>query len=211
MRLMRAPNSGTPAFVVSNIHVVGMVCLGNDNGRSNDRFPYRRSARPRFPSHRVPVIYGSTSFPELLVLQPATQERGADSATTGSTATPKAKLASQIETFTAAKSKPSEQPKIELTKNDALNNDTPNSQPQQTGTVRLQPALQQEANADPSTASNNTVSAPPIMPVESFDSRWSALQKSETSVEFKDRWALGSQDLWSDRIFDADCRGAACQ
>ena len=66
---MRAPNSGTPAFVVSNIHVVGMVCLGNDNGRSNDRFPYRRSARPRFPSHRVPVIYGSTSFPELLVLQ----------------------------------------------------------------------------------------------------------------------------------------------
>jgi hypothetical protein len=47
--------------------------------------------------------------------------------------------------------------------------------------------------------------------VESFDSRWSALQKSETSVEFKDRWALGSQDLWSDRIFDADCRGAACQ
>jgi hypothetical protein len=141
----------------------------------------------------------------------ATQERGADSATTGSTAAPKAKLASQIETFAAAKSKPSEQPKIESTKNDALNNDTPNSQPQQTGTVRLQPALQQEANADPSTASNNTVSAPPIMPVESFDSRWSALQKSETSVEFKDRWALGSQDLWSDRIFDADCRGAACQ
>jgi len=49
------------------------------------------------------------------------------------------------------------------------------------------------------------------MPVGSFDSRWSALQKSETSVEFKDRWALGSQDLWSDRIFDADCRGSACQ
>ena len=141
----------------------------------------------------------------------ATQERGADSATTGSTATPKAKLASQIETFAAAKSKPSEQPKIESTKNDALNNDTPNSQPQQTGTVRLQPALQQEANTDPSTASNNTVNAPPTMPAESFDSRWSALQKSETSVEFKDRWALGSQDLWSDRIFDADCRGAACQ
>jgi hypothetical protein len=123
----------------------------------------------------------------------------------------KTKLASQIETFAAAKSKPSEQPKIESTKNDALNNDTPNSQPQQTGAVQLKPALQQEANADPSTASNNTVSAPPTMPVESFDSRWSALQKSETSVEFKDRWALGSQDLWSDRIFDADCRGTACQ
>ena len=77
----------------------------------------------------------------------ATQERGADSATTGSTATPKAKLASQIETFTAANSTPSEQPKIESTKNDApLNNDT-NSQPQQTGTVQLQPALRQEANA----------------------------------------------------------------
>jgi hypothetical protein len=142
----------------------------------------------------------------------ATQERGADSATTGSTATPKAKLATQIEAFAAANSKPSGQPKIESTKNDApLNNDTPNSQPQQIGTVQLQPALQQEANADPSTASNNTVSAPPTMPVESFDSRWSALQKSKTSVEFKDRWALGSQDLWSDRIFDADCRGSACQ
>jgi len=101
--------------------------------------------------------------------------------------------------------------KIESTKNDApLNNDT-NSQPQQTGTVQLQPALRQEANADPSTTSNNTVSAPPTMPVESFDNRWSALQKSETRVEFKDRWALGSQDLWSDRIFDADCRGSACQ
>ena len=101
--------------------------------------------------------------------------------------------------------------KIESTKNDAPNNDTPNSQPQQAGAVQLKTVLQQEANADPSTASNNTVSAPPTMPVGSFNSRWSALQKSETSVEFKDRWALGSQDLWSDRIFDADCRGSACQ
>ena len=76
--------------------------------------------------------------------------------------------------------------------------------------MQPKPGLQQEANAAPP-ESNNTVSALPTVPVESFDSRWSALQKSETSVEFKDRWALGSQDLWSDRIFDADCRGAACQ
>jgi hypothetical protein len=122
----------------------------------------------------------------------ATQERGADSATTGSTATPKAKLASQIETFAAAKSKSSEPLKNESVKNDAPNNDTPNSEPQQTAAVQLKPVLRQEANAAPPTASDDTVSAPPTMPVESFDSRWSGLQKSETSVDFKYRWALVS-------------------
>ena len=38
-------------------------------------------------------------------------------------------------------------------------------------TLQLQPALQQEANADPSTASNNTVNAPPTMPAESWPAR----------------------------------------
>jgi murein L,D-transpeptidase YafK len=123
----------------------------------------------------------------------ATQERGADSATTGSTATPKAKLASQIETFAAAKSKSSEPPKNELAKKVAPNNDTPNSEPQQAAAVQLKPALRQEANAAPPTASDDTVSEPPTMPVGSFDSRWSGLQKSETSVDFKYRWALGLQ------------------
>jgi hypothetical protein len=37
------------------------------------------------------------------------------------------------------------------------------------------------------------VSAPPTVPADTFDGRWSGLQKSESRVEFKFRWALGSR------------------
>ena len=116
----------------------------------------------------------------------ATQERGADSATTGSTVTPKAKPAPQIDTVAGAKPKSSEPPKNELAKNDA-------PEPQQTAAAQPKPVPQQEANAAPPPASDNTVSAPPTVPADTFDGRWSGLQKSESRVEFKFRWALGSR------------------
>ena len=56
--------------------------------------------------------------------------------TARSTAAPKAKLASQLETF-AAKSKSSEPPKNDLAKNVAPDNHAPNSQPQWTAAVQL--------------------------------------------------------------------------
>ena len=100
----------------------------------------------------------------------ATQERGADSATTGSTATPTTKPAPQIETVAAAKPKSSEPRRNEL-----ANHDAPTSEPQ-AAVVQPKPAPQQEANAVPPTASGNTVSAPPTGPADSFDGRWGALQ-----------------------------------
>ena len=105
----------------------------------------------------------------------ATHEGSADSATTGSTATPKAKLASHIQTFAAVKSNSSRPPKNELTENDAPNNDTPNSEPQQTAAVQPRPRLQQEADAAPP-ENEYVVSAPPRVPADSFDSRWRGFQ-----------------------------------
>jgi hypothetical protein len=114
----------------------------------------------------------------------ATQERGADLAATGSTVTPKAKPAPQIETVAGAKPKSSEPPKIESAKNDS-------PEPQQTAAAQPKPVPQQEANAAP--PGDNTGSAPPTAPADSFDGRWSGLPKSESGVEFKFRWALGSR------------------
>ena len=123
-----------------------------------------------------------------------TLERGAHSAATGSILAPKIKSAPQGYTVASA------------TPNEPYTNESPwNDVPEMQQTVAaLAMSAQQEA-------ASATVSMVPTDPTDSFESRWSALQKSETSVEFKDRWALGSQDLWSDRIFDADCRGSACQ
>jgi murein L,D-transpeptidase YafK len=106
-----------------------------------------------------------------------TQARGADSATTGSTATPKAKSALQTETVAAAKPKPSEPRKNESAKNETPKNDAPKSEPQQTAAVKPKPASQQEANAAPPPASDNTVNAAqPTVPAGSFDSRWGGSQ-----------------------------------
>ena len=77
----------------------------------------------------------------------ATQEHATDSVTTGSTATPTAKPAPQIEAVAAAKPVSREPRKNESAK-----------------------------NAAPPTASDNTMSAPPIVPADSFDYRWGGLQ-----------------------------------
>jgi hypothetical protein len=109
----------------------------------------------------------------------ATQERGAESATTGSTATPKAKPVprSETETVAAAKPKSSEPRKSESAKNETPNNDAPKSEPQQAAAVKPKPAPQQEANATPLPGSDNTMNgAQPTVPTGSFDSRWGGLQ-----------------------------------
>jgi hypothetical protein len=106
----------------------------------------------------------------------ATQERAADSATTGSTATPTAKPAPQIEAVAAAKPVSSEPRKNESAKKEAPKNDAPESEPQQTAALQPRSAPQQGANAAPPTASDNTISAPPIVPADSFDYRWGGLQ-----------------------------------
>jgi len=106
----------------------------------------------------------------------ATQERGAASATIGSTATPTAKPAQQIETVAAAKPKSSEPLKNESAKNEAVKNYAPNGELQQTAALQPRPAPQQEANAAAPPASDDAVSAPPIVPADSFESRWGGLQ-----------------------------------
>ena len=98
----------------------------------------------------------------------------------------------QALTAYTAKAKSSEPPNNGTAMNDVPNNNMPNSEPHQTTAVQLKPGRQREANAAALTPSDDTVSVPPTMPVESFNSRWSGLQKSETSVEFKYRWALDS-------------------
>ena len=81
-------------------------------------------------------------------------------------------VASQIYAVTGAD--PSEPPKNEPTENDAFE-------------------LQQTVATQPTPDSENTVSALPTEPIESFESRWSGLQRSESGVEFSARWALDSQ------------------
>src|SRR5580700_9533911 len=39
LALIATPNSGTPAFAFSNIHEVGMVCLGTTERRNRYRYP----------------------------------------------------------------------------------------------------------------------------------------------------------------------------
>jgi murein L,D-transpeptidase YafK len=118
------------------------------------------------------AVFGSKPAPETQVASTdsATQERGADSATTGLTATPKAMPATQIETVAAAKPKSSEPPNDESAKNDAT------SEPRQAAAVQPKPAPQQEASAASPPASDSAVSAPPTMPADSFDNRWGGLQ-----------------------------------
>ena len=64
----------------------------------------------------------------------------------------------------------------EPAKNEAPKNEAPVSKPQQTAALQPRPALQQEANVAPQTASDNVESAPPKVPAASFDYRWGGLQ-----------------------------------
>jgi murein L,D-transpeptidase YafK len=102
---------------------------------------------------------------------PTTQDRGADSATTRSTAMPTTKPTPQIETVVTAKPKPSE-----LRENQSAKNEVPRVESQQTAAVQPKPAPQQEANAASPWASHNTKSALPIVPADSFISRWGGFQ-----------------------------------
>ena len=131
-------------------------------------------------------LFGIKSAPKTQVASadPTTLERGAHSATTGSIVAPKVKVPSQI--YTVSRADPREPPKNEPTENDA-------SELQQTVAAQPKSVLQQVANAAWSPESDNTVSALPTEPTESFESRWSGLQRSESGVEFSARWALDSQ------------------
>jgi murein L,D-transpeptidase YafK len=100
-----------------------------------------------------------------------TDDRGGDSATTGSTAKPTTRPTPQIETVVTAKPKPNE-----LGENQSAKNEAPRVESQQTAAVQPKPEPQQEANAASPLASHNTKSALPIVPGESFISRWGGLQ-----------------------------------
>ena len=64
---------------------------------------------------------------------------------------------------------------------------------QQTVAEQPKSVLLQVVNAAWSLESDNAVSSLPREPTESFESRWSGLQRSESGVEFNARWALDSQ------------------
>jgi murein L,D-transpeptidase YafK len=131
-------------------------------------------------------LFGWKSAPKTQVASadPTTLERGAHSAATGSIVAPKAKLASQIYTVTGAD--PSEPPKNESGKNDA-------PETQQTVAALPKPSPRQEVDSASSPRIDNTVSALATGPMDSFESRWSGLQRSEPRVEFNARWALDSK------------------
>jgi murein L,D-transpeptidase YafK len=122
------------------------------------------------------ALFGPKPATQAQTADSATQERPADSATTGSTATPTGKPGPQIEAVAAAKPVSSEALKNESAKNEAPENDAPESKPQQTAAWQPRSAPPQGANAAPPTASDNTISAPPIVPADSFDYRWGGLQ-----------------------------------
>jgi len=124
------------------------------------------------------ALFGSKSAQQAQVASTvsATQERGANSATTGSTATPTAKPALQIEAVAAAKPVSREPRKNETAKNEVPENNAPESEPQHTTALQPRLAPQREANAAPPSVSDNTGSAPPIVPAASFDYRWGGLQ-----------------------------------
>ena len=100
-----------------------------------------------------------------------TLERGAHSAATGSILAPKIKAAPQGYTVASA------------TPNEPYTNESPNDVSEMQQTVA---ALQEAASA--------TVSMVPTEPAaDSFESRWSALQKADAGLAFNARWVLDSQ------------------
>jgi hypothetical protein len=100
-----------------------------------------------------------------------TLERGAHSAATGSILAPKIKLAPQI---------PGSEPNM----NELAKKDLP--QTQQTVAALPMPSPQQEA-------ASTAVSVALTAAADSFESRWSGLQKAEAGLPFNARWALTSQ------------------
>jgi hypothetical protein len=123
-------------------------------------------------------LFGWKSVPRTQVASAdsTTLERGAHSAATGSILAPKIKLAPKGYTVASA------------TPNEPYTNELPNDVPQMQQTVAalpMSPPQQEAASA--------TVSMVPTEAADSFESRWSGLQKAEADLAFDARWALDSQ------------------
>ena len=122
-------------------------------------------------------LFGWKSAPRTQVASAnsTTLERGAHSAATGSILAPKIKSAPQGYTVASA------------TPNEPYTNELPNDVPQMQQTVAALPMSPQQE------AAWATVSMVPTEPANSFESRWSGLQKAEAGLAFDARWALNSQ------------------
>ena len=114
-------------------------------------------------------VFGSRST-QVAATDAATQERGAEAPTTGTT--PKVQTAPRNDTEAVATLK------LRPSKSVVAKTDAPKSAPQQTATAKPKSApAQQEANAEPMPASGGTIGgAQPTVPTGSFDSRWGGLQ-----------------------------------
>ena len=121
-------------------------------------------------------LFGWKSAPQTQVASAdsTTLERGAHSAATGSILAPKIKLAPQG--YTVASAAPNEPYTNEAAKNDV---------PEKQQTVAALPMSPQQE------AASAAVSMVPT--ADSFESRWSALQKADAGLAFNARWVLDSQ------------------
>jgi murein L,D-transpeptidase YafK len=119
-------------------------------------------------------LFGWKSAPQTQIASAdsTTLERGAHSPATGSILATKIKLAPQG--YTVASATPNEP-----YTNDSLKNDIP------VAAVPVSPPQQEAASAP--------VSMAPTESADSFESRWSGLQKAEAGLAFDARWALDSQ------------------
>ena len=125
---------------------------------------------------RLLGLFGWKSAPQTQVAyaDPTTLERGAHAAATGSILAPKTKLAPQ--SYTVASASPNE-----LYTNELPQNDLPELQ--QSIAALPKPSWQQITASAP-------VSMRPPEPANSFESRWSGLQRAEAGLPFNDRWAI---------------------
>ena len=128
---------------------------------------------------RLLGLFGWKSAPQTQVASadPTTLERDAHSAATGSILAPKIKLAPQA--YAVATANPDEPYTIESPKYDL-----PQMQ-QAVAELGMSPQQQAPASA--------TLSMAPPEPADSFDSRWSGLEKAEPGLPFNARWALDSK------------------
>ena len=124
-------------------------------------------------------LFGWKSAPgtQVASADPTTLERGAHVAATGSILAPKIKLAPQG--YTVASATPNEP-----YTNESPKNDVPEMQ-QPVVALPMSPPQQEIPSA--------TMSMIPTEAADTFESRWSGLQKAEAGLAFTARWALDSQ------------------
>jgi hypothetical protein len=139
-------------------------------------------------------LFGWKSAPQRQVASAdsTTPERQGHSAATGSILAPKIKFAPQGYAVASA------------TPNEPYKNDSPNGIPEMQQTVAANdspngiPEMQQTvaalATSPPQQeAASATVSIVPTETADSFESRWSGLQKAKVGLAFDARWALDSR------------------